>query len=66
MNENFRILIVEDEEDLNEILKSCPITEIIFCEGKLSFKKIIDTIPLIPHHVSIKFFAKGSHAVIGN
>ncbi len=51
--------------DLNEVLDLYPIKEIIFCEGKLSFKKIIETVAHIPDRVRIKFFAKGSHAIIG-
>ncbi len=56
----------EKFNNLNEILKLYPVKEIIFCEGKLSFKKIIDTIPFIPHYISIKFFSKGSHTIIGS
>ena len=50
--------------DLEEILSLYPINEIIFWEGELSFKKIIETIPRVPHHVRVKFFAKGSHTII--
>ena len=52
--------------DLSTVLKLYPIKEIIFCEGELSFKKIIETIPAIPQNVRIKFFAKGSHTIIGS
>ena len=52
--------------NLTEIIKLYPVKEIIFCEGSLSFKTIIDTIPHVPHRVRIKFFANGSHTIIGS
>ncbi|HEY9362699.1 MAG TPA: glycosyltransferase family 2 protein, partial [Chitinophagaceae bacterium] len=51
---------------LTEIIKLYPVKEIIFCEGSLSFKTIIDTVSTIPHSISIKFFANGSHTIIGS
>ncbi|HEV2830562.1 MAG TPA: hypothetical protein VGW31_01160, partial [Hanamia sp.] len=51
---------------LAEIIKLYPVKEIIFCEGSLSFKTIIDTVSTIPHSISIKFFANGSHTIIGS
>ena len=53
-------------KNLKEILELYPIKEIIFCEGNLSFKTIINTIPKIPHRVRIRFFAAGSHTIIGS
>ena len=51
---------------LEKILKSKPVKKIIFCEGQLSFKEIIETIPVIPKHISIQLFSSGSHAIIGS
>ena len=42
------------------------IKKIIFCEGTLSFKDIIETIPVIPKHISIQLFSNGCHAIIGS
>ncbi|MDP4283101.1 MAG: glycosyltransferase [Bacteroidota bacterium] len=53
-------------KDIADILHSYPVKEIIFCEGTLSFKTIIETIPTISHHVRIKYFATGSHTIIGS
>ncbi len=52
--------------DLEKILKSDLIKKIIFCEGQLSFKEIIETIPMVPKHISIQLFSRGSHAIIGS
>ena len=53
-------------DNLKSILLFSTVKEIIFCEGELSFKKIIGAISHIPHDVSIKYFAKGSHSIIGS
>ena len=52
--------------NLIEIIKLYPVREIIFCEGTLFFKTIIDTISTIPQSISIKFFARESHTIIGS
>lgn len=74
-NESYIRIAVQKESDLNpmgllnkiqNILKSISVDEIIFCEGELSFKKIIETIPQIPKQVNIQIFSEGSHAIIGN
>lgn len=51
--------------DLKIILKKYPAKEIIFCEGTLSFKKIIEVLPELPHRIRRKFFASGMHFLIG-
>ena len=52
--------------ELEKILQSGLIKKIIFCEGQLSFKKIIETIPMVPKYISIQLFSRGSHAIIGS
>jgi GT2 family glycosyltransferase len=69
-----RIKIDETESDnaigsfdnLENVFRLHPIKEIIFCEGTLTFKKIIETIPKIPKNISIQLFSFGSHAIIGS
>ena len=53
-------------DDIENVLQFRSIKEIIFCEGTLSFKKIIETMPKIPKDISIQLFSKGSHAIIGS
>jgi GT2 family glycosyltransferase len=48
------------------ILQKNGLKEIIFCEGQLSFKNIIEVIAQIPPGIRIKYFAKGSHSIIGS
>ncbi|HET7115059.1 MAG TPA: glycosyltransferase family 2 protein [Hanamia sp.] len=52
--------------DFEKILQLSSVKEIIFCEGNLSFKKIIETMPEIPKNISIQLFSNGSHAIIGS
>lgn len=48
------------------LLQSVPFREIIFCQGALSFKNIIDCMTGIPHAVKIKIHAAGSHSIVGS
>ena len=48
------------------LIKDYAAEEIIFCEGKLSFKEIIDTIQRLPKTVSYQFHAVKSHSIIGS
>ena len=52
--------------NLKRIFKIYRVKEIIFCEGQLSFKSIIEKIVEVPDSISIKYFAKGSHSIIGS
>jgi hypothetical protein len=45
---------------------SVPFRELIFCEGVLSFKDIIETIPQLPKQTAVKFHALGSHSIVGS
>jgi GT2 family glycosyltransferase len=43
-----------------------PFREVIFCEGTLSFKDIIEAIQLLPRQTVIKFHASGSLSIAGS
>jgi GT2 family glycosyltransferase len=43
-----------------------PFREVIFCEGKLSFKDIIGATQSLPAQTAMKFHAKGSHSIVGS
>ncbi len=51
---------------LNKLRSSIDFKELIFCEGGLTFKEIIETVPIIPKNISIKFHAEKSHSVVGS
>ncbi|MEO5907679.1 MAG: glycosyltransferase family 2 protein [Ginsengibacter sp.] len=59
--ENFGLI-----NQIQNILKSIAVKEIIFCEGELSFKRIIESISQIPTQINIQIFSEGSHAIIGS
>ncbi len=48
------------------MLNIYPIKEVILCEGKLSFFKIIQLVKIIPPHIRTKFHASCSESVIGS
>lgn len=52
--------------EFKDVLHLHAVKEIIFCEGFLSFKKIIEITPGIPRGVHIKFIAEGSNTIIGS
>ena len=52
--------------DLASLLKKYPVKEIIFCEGSLSFKKIIESISLLQRQIRIKIFTSCSNTLIGS
>lgn len=53
-------------EDLKKLITTYSIKEVIFCEGTLSFKRIIGLLKNIPQQVRIKFHAAGSYGIIGS
>ncbi len=53
-------------EQLTHWLIIHPTKEVIFCEGKLSFKKIIELVKFIPPHIRIKFYASCSETITGS
>ncbi len=52
--------------DLKKILGLNLAKGIILCEGSLSFKQIIETLPKIPANIHIQLFANGCNAIIGS
>ena len=46
--------------------KSVPFRELIFCEGHLTFKEIIEGIQQLPSGVKVKFHSEGSLSIVGS
>ncbi len=53
-------------DNLENLLHISPVKEIIFCEGNLSFKEIIRTMPLMPRYFRIKIYSACTNALIGS
>ena len=51
---------------LNMLRPTVNFKEVIFCEGTLSFKNIIDTLPSLPKDARIKFHASKSQSIVGS
>ena len=52
--------------NLRSLLRLYPVKEIIFCEGNLSFKKIIEVLPSMPLHLRVKLYAARTNTLIGS
>ncbi len=51
---------------LPTLLESMRLREIIFCEGYLSFKTIIDLAQQLPHHINARFHAQYTQSIVGS
>ncbi len=59
--------IVGNISNLNTLIKTVGINEVIFCEGTLSFAEIIEQIiNLHKLHISFRFHSKKSHCIVGS
>jgi O-antigen biosynthesis protein len=53
-------------KNISLLRPSVTFKEIIFCEGSLSFKQIIESVRQLPSTVRIKYHAAKSHSIIGS
>lgn len=53
-------------EDFQRKTGSLAVTDFVFCEGKLSFKIIIEMMPKIQKDINMYIFSEGCHAIIGS
>lgn len=56
----------KEESKWLTLVNQYDIKDIIFCEGKISFKTIIYYFQLIPNDVKARLFSDGSHAMLGS
>jgi GT2 family glycosyltransferase len=68
-----RIAVNENEHEtigywktLNSLQPAVSFKEIIFCEGSLSFKNIIESVQTLPKNIRVKFHAAKSQSIIGS
>jgi GT2 family glycosyltransferase len=52
--------------DMNRLSRMISFREIIFCEGRMSFLQIIQSLHALPHGVTVKIHARGSNSIIGS
>ena len=52
--------------DLLSLSNSIPFRELIFCQGKISFSAIINTLPQLPKGVIAMLHASGSQSIVGS
>jgi O-antigen biosynthesis protein len=51
---------------LNHLINTYPVKEIIFCQDGLSFKEIITLVQQLPKRIRNKFHASGSSSIVGS
>jgi hypothetical protein len=68
-----RVAVNENKNDsvgsfnqLNTLVESIGIKELIFCEGTLTYKTIIHKIQQLPSNISTRFFADKSNSIVGS
>ncbi|MBK5270081.1 MAG: hypothetical protein JJE22_03615, partial [Bacteroidia bacterium] len=68
-----RLAIVEKDasaigywKELKVLSPTVPFREVIFCEGALSFKEIIESIQQLPARIHVKFHAANSRSIVGS
>lgn len=64
-NEN-DISAIGNRKKIKELASVFSFSEIIFCEGELSFKDIIESLKQLPRNITAKFHASGSQSVVGS
>ncbi len=53
-------------DELSGLLKKYPVKEIIFCQGSLSYKEIIESILMLPGQTRFKIYTSFTHTLIGS
>jgi hypothetical protein len=66
VNDESDAKLIGSVEQLMPLLNMYPINEIILCEGKLSFKKLIELVTKIPGDLRVMFHANCSESIIGS
>lgn len=68
-----RVCVTEEEvggigywKRLNMLQPTVSFKEVIFCEGTLSFKDIIDTVEALPKNIRVKFHSSKSQSIVGS
>jgi hypothetical protein len=51
---------------LRDLATTVDFKELIFCEGGLTFKEIIEIVSKVPKNISVKFHAAGSQSIVGS
>lgn len=51
---------------LNDLKHAVDFKELIFCEGELSFKDILNTVQIVPKNIRLKFHAAKSQSIVGS
>ena len=59
-------MAVGDWKNIKTLTRDIAFSEIIFCEGALSFRDIIEALQQLPENITAKFHASGSNSIVGS
>jgi len=67
-------IVIDDKDDrsighwkeIKRLSTIVPFRELIFCEGSLSFKNIIESMQDLPRRTAVKIHASGSQSIVGS
>jgi O-antigen biosynthesis protein len=66
VDDSYRGKSIGHTSQLKDLLRMYPIKEVVFCEGKLSFQKMINLLEVVPDTTRIRIHASGSEAIVGS
>jgi O-antigen biosynthesis protein len=68
-----RLAVIENDsatigywKKMRQLTSTIPVREIIFCQGSLTFKEIVDGIQQLPTAIAAKIHAGGSSSIVGS
>ena len=61
-----RVSTAGADADLSVIIREQRVDEVVFCEGRLSFKQIIQWMQTLPAAISFRIHAAGSGSIVGS
>ena len=59
-------VFIGKQENIGEVIKKYELNQLVFCEGEISFKKIIELTGQFAGRINFLFHAKNSNSIVGS
>ena len=59
-------VFIGKQENIGEVIKKYELNQLVFCEGEISFKKIIELTSQFAGRINFLFHAKNSNSIVGS
>ena len=66
VDKNDKGIAIGKLEDIDQVLKRITTDQLLFCEGELSFKTIIEKLEQLSTKTGFLFHSKGSNCIVGS